>query len=216
MQFYRHRWSGATKAGAIETLSGSNSETVLVKIAQLLATYGVLPAIIAGIILAGVLAATMSTADSQLLAAASSLTEDVVVSKLNVKMNDKQKMTFARLSVAVVSILGVIIAWNPDSSVFKIVSFAWAGFGATFGPVVLLALFWKRSNLYGAISGMISGGIIVFVWKFMVRPLGGAFDLYELLPAFVVAILVNVVVSLLTKAPDKEIVDEFETVRCEK
>lgn len=203
---------GVSKAGAIETLVGSDSETVLVKIAQLLSTHGVLCAIIAGVILAGVLAATMSTADSQLLAAASSVTEDVVVSKFNVKMTEKQKMIFARASVAVVSILGVIIAWNPDSSVFKIVSFAWAGFGATFGPVVLLALFWKRSNIYGAISGMISGGVVVFVWKFLIKPLGGAFGIYELLPAFIVAIVINIIVSLLTPAPSDEMVKEFDEV----
>lgn len=204
---------GDSKAGAIETLTGSNSETVLVKIAELLSGNGALCAIIAGIILAGVLAATMSTADSQLLAAASSVTEDILVEKFHVKVNDKQRMMLARIAVAAVSVLGVIIAWNPDSSVFRIVSFAWAGFGATFGPIVLLALFWKRSNFQGAVAGLISGGVMVFVWKFVIAKLGGAFAIYELLPAFIVAIIVNVIVSLCTKAPSEEITKEFDEVK---
>ena len=204
---------GMSKVGAIPTLEGSNSETVLVKIAELLASKGWIFAIIAGVILAGVLAATMSTADSQLLAAASGVTEDILAAKLGVKLDPKKKMLIARLAVIAISLIGIIVAWNPDSSVFKIVSFAWAGFGATFGPIVLLALFWKRSNLQGAVAGMISGGIVIFVWKFVIAKLGGVFAIYELLPAFIIAIIVNVVVSLLTKAPSEDIVREFEDVK---
>ena len=96
--------------------------------------------------------------------------------------------------------------------VMALVSFAWAGFGAAFGPVVLAALFWRRSNKWGALAGIVSGGVMVFVWKFLVRPLGGAWDIYELLPAFVVASIAIVVVSLLTSKPDSEIVDEFDIV----
>ena len=101
-----------------------------------------------------------------------------------VKMTEKQSMLIARSTLLVIAAIAIILARDPDSSVFKIVSFAWAGFGAAFGPVVLFALFWKRANKWGALCGMISGGVLVFVWKFLVRPLGGAFDLYELLPAF--------------------------------
>lgn len=108
-----------------------------------------------------------------------------------------------------------VLGDNPDSSVFHIVSFAWAGFGATFGPVMLCALFWKRSNKWGALAGLVAGGIMVFVWKFLVRPLGGAWDLYELLPAFIVALAAIVIVSLLTKAPEQELVEEFEAVQAE-
>ena len=204
---------GMSKVGAIPTLEGSNSETVLVKIAELLASKGWFFAIIAGVILAGVLAATMSTADSQLLAAASGVTEDILAAKLGVKLDPKKQMLIARLAVIAISLIGIIVAWNPDSSVFKIVSFAWAGFGATFGPIVLLALFWKRSNLQGAVAGMISGGVVIFVWKFVIAKLGGVFAIYELLPAFIIAIIVNVVVSLLTKAPSEDIVREFEDVK---
>ena len=109
-----------------------------------------------------------------------------------------------------IAVLGVILAVDPNSSVFGIVSFAWAGFGAVFGPVMLLALFWKRSNRYGAIVSMLSGGIMIFVWKYMVRPMGGAWDIYELLPAFLVAIVLNAAVSLATPAPEAEILEEFE------
>ena len=96
---------------------------------------------------------------------------------------------------------------------FGIVSFAWAGFGAAFGPVMLLALFWRRSNFYGAVAGMLTGGIMIFVWKFLVRPMGGIVNIYELLPAFIIAIVVNIVVSLVTKAPDGRVTDLFDSVK---
>lgn len=206
---------GATMNGAIENLQGSSSEaeTVLIKLSELLASNNVLCAILAGVILAGVLAATMSTADSQLLAAASSVSKDIIGGVFKKSFSEKTSMLIARVSVAFISLIAIIFAWDPESSVFAIVSFAWAGFGAAFGPVVLLALFWKRSNFYGALAGMISGGAVVFIWKFFVRPLGGAWNIYELLPAFVVAILINVVVSLLTKKPDETIIEEFETTK---
>ena len=121
----------------------------------------------------------------------------------------------ARITVLVIAAISVFLARNPDSSVFRIVSFAWAGFGATFGPVVLTALFWKRSNKYGALAGMLTGGIMIFVWKFAISKLGGVFAIYELLPAFLCALIAIVVVSLLTKAPEQEIVDEFEAVSAE-
>ena len=129
-----------------------------------------------------------------------------------VKLSDKAAMIIARATLLVIAAVGIIVAWNPESSVFTIVSFAWAGFGAAFGPVVLTALFWKRSNKYGALAGLVTGGVVVFVWKYLVRPLGGAWDIYELLPAFIAALIAIIVVSLLTPAPEKEITDEFEAV----
>ena len=189
-----------------------DSETIIVQIAHVLSTHGILFAIIAGVILAGILASTMSTSDSQLLAASSSVTENLMDGVFGIKLSEKVKVIVARCSVIIIAIIAVFLASNPNSSVFQIVSFAWAGFGATFGPVMLFALFWKRSNKYGAISGMAAGGIMVFVWKFVVRPLGGAWDVYELLPAFIVASLFIIVVSLLTKAPEQEIIDEFESI----
>ena len=116
----------------------------------------------------------------------------------------------ARITVLVIAAISVFLARNPDSSVFRIVSFAWAGFGATFGAVMLFALFWKRSNRQGAIVSMFAGGVMIFVWKYLVRPMGGAWDIYELLPAFLVAMVLNIIVSLMTAPPEKEIVDEFE------
>ena len=91
-------------------------------------------------------------------------------------------------------------------------SFAWAGFGAAFGPVMILALFWKRMNRQGALAGMIAGGAMVFIWKYLIAPMGGAFSIYELLPAFIVSLVAIVVVSLATAPPAQEIVEEFEAV----
>lgn len=201
---------GMTRAGALDFLEGSSSETIIVKIAGLISAYGVLPAIVAGVILAGILAATMSTADSQMLAAASSVSQNIVQDFLRVKLSEKQSLLIARLTIVAISVVGIFLARDPNSSVFGIVSFAWAGFGGAFGAVTLCALFWKRSNRWGALAGMISGGVMVFVWKYVVRPLGGVWDIYELLPAFLVSLVFIVVVSLLTKAPDDSIVKEFD------
>ena len=202
-----------TKAGAIEVLEGSASETIIVKIAHLLSTHGILVAIVAGIILAGILAATMSTADSQLLAAASSISQNIVTEVFGIKMTKEKSMNVARITVVIISIIAVILASNPNSSVFEIVSFAWAGFGATFGPVVLCALFWKRANKYGIMSGMVAGGIMIFVWKYGISKLGGIFTIYELLPAFIVALLVIIIVSYATGGPSKEVMEKFEQVK---
>ena len=201
-----------TKAGALEVLEGSASETIIVRISALLSTYGVVPALLAGVILAGILASTMSTADSQLIAATSAVSKDLF-EVFKVKTDAKKTMKTARLTLLIIAVIAAFIAKNPDSSVFGIVSFAWAGFGASFGPVVLFALFWRRSNKYGAIAGMATGGIMVFVWKYLVKPLGGIWNIYELLPAFIVASIAIVVVSLLTEAPSKEITEEFDLVK---
>lgn len=204
---------GMTQAGAVGALAGSDSETIIVRIADLLGQQGVLAAVGAGLILAGILAATMSTADSQLLAASSSVSQNILQDVLGVKLSPKATVAAARVTVVVISVIAAFIARDPSSSVFEIVSFAWAGFGATFGPVTLMALFWKRSNRAGALAGMVAGGAMVFVWKFLLRPLGGLWAIYELLPAFLLAVAVNVAVSLATKAPEQEILDAFEDAR---
>lgn len=121
---------------------------------------------VAGVILAGILASTMSTADSQLLAAASSISQNLVQETFKVKMSRKASMWLARISVLAISVVAVFLALDPSSSVFRIVSFAWAGFGAAFGPVVLFALFWKRTNKWGALAGMVSGGVMVLFGSF--------------------------------------------------
>ena len=202
---------GMVKVNSLGALE--DSETIIVQIANLLAQHGILPALIAGVILAGILASTMSTADSQLLAASSSASENIMGGLFKLKLSETSQMVVARVTLIIISVIGVILAWNPNSSVFGIVSFAWAGFGAAFGPVMLLALFWKRSNKYGAICGMIAGGAMVFIWKFGIAKLGGAFAIYELLPAFIVGLVVNIIVSLVTPAPEQEVIDTFEKVK---
>ena len=201
-----------SKIGAVPALEGSASETIIVEISSLLSQKGFFFALIAGIVLSGILACTMSTSDSQLLAASSSVSSDIINGFFKAKMDEKKLLMIARLSLLVIAVIGIFLAWDSNSSVFMIVSFAWAGFGAAFGPVMLLALFWRRSNKWGALAGMISGGAMIFIWKFAVRPLGGAWNIYELLPAFIVAIVVNVIVSLITPAPDKAVTAVFDEV----
>ncbi len=193
--------------------SASSAEALLIHVSHLLSTYGVLPALLAGLVLAGILACTMSTADSQLLAAASSVSENLLKGVFGIQLSSRNTILVARLAVLTISVIGIFIARDPNSSIFQIVSFAWAGFGAAFGPVMLFALFWKRCNKWGALAGMISGGVMVFAWKYLVRPIGGIWDIYELLPAFIVASVAIVVASLVTEAPSKEIEDEFNAVR---
>ena len=205
-----------SKVGAVATLEGSESETIIVKIADLLASNGILAALFAGIVLSGILAATMSTADSQLLAASSSVSNDILVKFFGIKLKEKRALLISRLSLVLIAVLAVFLAWNQDSSVFRIVSFAWGGFGGAFGPVVLLALFWRRSNRQGAIAGMLAGGIMIFIWKFGVRPMGGVLDIYELLPAFLVGLILNIIVSLATSKPEKELTDLFDEVTAMK
>lgn len=203
-----------TQKGVIGNLE--DSETIIMNIARAISSHGIFPAIVAGIILAGILASTMSTSDSQLLAASSSVSQNIFGGVFKIKMSKKAGLIVARLTVVAISIFAVFIARNPNSSVFEIVSFAWAGFGAAFGPIMLFSLFWKRTNKYGAFAGMISGGIMVFVWKYLVSPMGGILDIYELLPAFIVGSIMIVIVSLCTPKPEKSIEEEFELARSGK
>jgi sodium/proline symporter len=148
----------------------------------------------------------MSTADSQLLVTSSAVSEDICRTIFKSKITEKQLVLVSRISVIVIALIALFIASDPNSSVFDIVSYAWAGFGAAFGPAIHLSLYWKRMNWQGALAGILSGGGTVIVWKTFVRPY---FDLYELLPAFIVSILFIVVVTLLTKKPSKEIEEEY-------
>ena len=127
-------------------------------------------------------------------------------------MKMQTSMLAARVTVILIAVVGIFLAWDPNSSVFRIVSFAWAGFGAAFGPVMLCALFWKRTNKQGAIAGMIAGAAMVFIWKYLIAPMGGAWAIYELLPAFIVGLIAIIVVSLATTPPAQEIVSEFDAV----
>ncbi len=202
---------GMVKNGSLATFS--DPETVIIQISNLLGSNGIFFALIAGVILAGIFASTMSTADSQLLAASSAVSENIIGSFFKIKNSHTTSMIIARATLIIISIISIFLAWDPESSIFGIVSFAWAGFGASFGPVILFALFWKRTNMWGALSGMVCGGISIFVWKYIVKPIGGIWNIYELLPAFIIACLAIVIVSLLTKAPSKEIIEEFEKAK---
>ncbi len=177
-----------------------------------------LPLIVAGLIMAGILAATISSSDSYLLIASSSVSVNLfkgIIKKE--KATDKQVMTTSRIVLIVIAIIGVIIAWDENSIIFSLVSFAWAGFGATFGPLMLFSLFWKRTTRAGAIAGMVTGGLSVFIWKLVLNPLlspvAPVFGLYELLPAFILSSIAIVVVSLLTKEVGEDVIEEFEKAK---
>lgn len=197
-------------------MAGFDAERIVIYIADVLSKINPLFAIIAGVIISGIMASIMSTSDSQMLAASSSMSENIIRRFFWKNMSEKTQMLFARGTVLLITVVSVIFAWNPESSVFRIVSFAWAGFGASFGPLVLCSLFWKRTTKWGAFAGVLAGGVTVFVWKYCVAKLGGIFAIYELLPAFIVSLFAIVIVSLLTPKPSKEIVDDFEAVKAMK
>ena len=172
-----------------------------------------LPAILAGFVMAGILAATISSSDSYLLIAASAFAKNVYQGVVKKDATDKQVMWISRITLLIITIIAAVIALDKDSVIFNIVSFAWAGFGATFGPIMILSLFWKRVNRAGAVAGMASGAGMVFLWKLVISKLGGPFAIYELLPAFIFSLIVIVTVSLLTAPPSKEIEEDFEAVK---
>ncbi|MGN1008982.1 MAG: sodium/proline symporter, partial [Butyricicoccus sp.] len=168
----------------------------------------IFPVFIGGIFLSAILAAIMSTADSQLLVTASAITEDFYHNKIRPNASPSELMWVSRICVMVVALIAVFIATNQNSTVLGLVSYAWAGFGAAFGPLVLLSLFWKRANKYGAYAGIIVGGLTSIIWA---QLSGGIFDLYEIVPGFCFGLIAIVVVSLLTPAPDAEIEAEFDS-----
>lgn len=170
---------------------------------------GLLPSALAGVFLSAVLAAIMSTADSQLLVTASAFSEDLYKPLINKNATQKQLLNVSRIAVLAVSIVAYVIALNPNSSVLAIVANAWAGFGSAFGPVVLFSLFWKKMTKESAVAGMIVGGAVVFIWGNMT---GGIFELYEMVPAFFLSCIVIVITTFLGKEPSKEIQDEFDSV----
>ena len=163
--------------------------------------------------MAGILAATISSSDSYLLIAASAFAKNIYEGILKRDATDKQVMRVSRIVLLAIAVVGMLIAWDENSVIFTIVSFAWAGFGATFGPIMLFSLFWERVNRAGAIAGMLTGGIAVFVWKLVLKPLGGIFGIYELFPAFVISCIAIVVVSLCTAPPEESIVKEFRAAK---
>lgn len=190
------------------TLMNGTHETVFSALAT-----GLLPALLAGVLVSGILASTMSTSDSQLLTVASAISKNFFQGIIKKNASDKQILIVSKVTVIVAALIGILFALDENSSVFGIVSYAWAGFGATFGPLVLLSLFWKRMNKWGALAGMLSGAATVIVWKEVLKTLGGVFGIYELLPGFIVATVSIILISLITNPPSQEIVAEFESVK---
>ena len=207
-------------------LEGGDTEKVFIKMILQLFTENYYLPVVGGIFLCGILAAIMSTADSQLLVSASSVAEDIYKGVFKKDADDKTVLKISRITVLVIAVLAYLIALDPNSSIMGLVSNAWAGFGAAFGPLVVLSLFWKRTNLQGAVAGVLSGAITVIVWDYLkivstVDEAGNAIrvtigdytGLYSLLVGFVISLICIVVVSLLTPAPDAEILQEFDDVK---
>jgi sodium/proline symporter len=195
---------------------GGSTETVFIEMITRLFTQDLYLPVVAGLFLCGILAAIMSTADSQLLVTASSMSEDIYKGIINRKASEEKVMKVSRYTVLGVAVLAYLIAWDPNSSIMGLVSNAWAGLGAAFGPTVLMSLFWKRCNLQGAVAGIVSGGLTVIIWDYIPlvagQTLGTVTGLYSLAIGFLISIVLIVIVSLCTKAPDASIVAEFERV----
>ena len=192
-------------------LTKSSAENIFIQLST-----SFLPPLVAGFVMAGILAATISSSDSYLLIAASAVAKNIYQGVAKKNASDKAVMTVSRITLLVIALIAMFLAFDEDSVIFQIVSFAWAGFGATFGPLMLFSLFWKRTTRAGAIAGMVSGAGMVFLWKLVISTLGGVFAIYELLPAFIFSSICIVVVSLLTKKPSAEIEEEFEAVKLNK
>ncbi|MFA6845579.1 MAG: sodium/proline symporter PutP [Sphaerochaetaceae bacterium] len=185
--------------------SQSAAEAVFIDSIKLL-----VPTFIAGLFLCAILAASMSTADSQLLVASSAFSEDIYKALFRKKASDKEILFVSRMSVVAITLIAIFLAMNPASSIFDVVSYAWAGFGATFGPVILAAIFWKGASRNGAVAAMTSGGLTVIIWK---QLSGGIFNVYELLPGFIIASVFLVVFSLLEKHKNPEMLAEFDAFK---
>ena len=204
-----------SKNGTIKCLDVTNSETLVIQLANYMGNSGVLFAVVAGLIYSGILASTMSTVGAQLLVASSAISENIFKKVFGINMGKKGSTVVAKVTLLLIAAMSILLAWNDSSSIYRIVSFAWGGFGATFGPAMLAALFWKRSSCQGVIASIFSGGIMVFVWKFGISKLGGIFAIYELLPAFLCSMVTLILVSLITYKPDNEIENAFESVLSE-
>lgn len=193
-----------------------DSENVFIQMIQHVFSGNILLIFIGGLFLCGILAAIMSTADSQLLVCASSVSKDIYKNILKPQSDDKKVLKVSRITVIVVAILAFLIAWNPNSSIMNLVSDAWAGLGSAFGPLVVCSLFWKRTNLPGAVAGILSGGFFVIVWDYL--PIVGgktpyaATGIYSLLLGFFLSLACIIIVSLCTKKPEQKILDDFEKV----
>lgn len=189
-------------------LTQSSAENVFI----LVSTSFFIP-IIAGVVMAGILAATISSSDSYLLIAASAFSKNIFHGLIKRDASDRAILAVTRITLLVIALLSIVIALDENSVIFTVVSFAWAGFGATFGPAMLFSLFWKRATRKGIIAGMLSGGGMVFLWKLVLKPMGGLFGIYELFPAFVISCIFILVFSKLSEEPGADVIREFEEAR---
>ena len=189
-----------------EFATQSAAENVFVVLSNML-----LPSFMCGVVVSGILAASMSSSSSYLLIAGSSVAENIFRAVFKRDATDRQVMIVARITLVVVFLFGIAVAWDENSTIFVVVSYAWAGLGASFGPLTILSLYWRGTTKQGAIAGMVSGTAVVVLWNILLKPLGGVFGIYELLPAFLVSLLVVVVVSRLSPPPDPEVLEEFDT-----
>ena len=191
-------------AGEVAGYISGDAETVFSATMQQM-----FPAFIAGIFLCAILAASMSTADSQLLAASSAVSQDIYKGLIKKDADEKEVLSTSRFTVFLISLIALFLSLDPESSIFNLVSFAWSGFGGTFGPLILLSLYWKRTTATGAIAGLISGGIVDVAWHYIPSKVAPIFGLYEIVPAFLICLIVTVVVSLCTKQ-DAEVAAKYD------
>ena len=185
--------------------TNAQAENVFIVIAQM-----ILPAFMCGVVVSGILAASMSSASSYLLITGSSVAENIYRGVFKRDASDREVMIVSRITLLVVLLVGIGVAVDENSVIFRVVWYAWAGLGASFGPLMLCSLYWRRMNRQGALAGMLGGALTVLVWHNFVKPLGGVFGIYELLPAFIVSLGCIFVVSKLTAEPDASITDEFD------
>ena len=197
--------AGSDLANPLMILSGGAEETVFSATMQQM-----YPAFIAGLFLCAILAASMSTADSQLLSASSAVSLDIYKGLINKDADEKTVMNVSRITVLVIAAIAFVLSLNPASSIFGLVSYAWAGFGSTFGPLVILALFWRGMTNKGAIAGLIAGGVTVVLWHNLK---GGIFNVYEILPGFIACLVFAVAVSLLDRNKNPEMLAEFDAYK---
>ncbi len=190
------------------SLEGYNSENIFITLVSEVFVGSLWP-FVAGLLFAAVMAAIMSTADSQLLVASSSITNDVLGKSKRFDLSDAKLMWISRVVVIVVAIIAFVLAMVGNDNIMGLVSYAWAGFGAAFGPLMLLSLYWKRMNLQGAIASMITGFVVIIFWESFMDFTG----IYSLLPGFIISMAMGIIVALLTPAPVKEIVDEFDAAQ---
>lgn len=200
--FFQDPVVGDPNTYAYLSASASNAETIFIELSKTL-----FPSIIAGIFISAILAAVMSTADSQLLVVASAMSNDIAGKMFKKELTQKQLVTISRYAIVGVSVIAALLALNPNSTIMGLVEYAWGGFGAAFGPVIILAIFWRRMTLSGAVAGMVTGFVTDILWNTFLKASTG---IYELLPAFVLALIVIVVVSLCTPPPSKEVTDDFD------